>query len=72
MSLDSDLHWIGKLNSNSAFAVAADSKVGCFLEYVVDYIVEDKRIHNTIDVVVGNIGVAVVVLFVVDLDLAIR
>ena len=67
MSLDSDLHWIGKLNSNSAFAVVADSKVGCFLEYVVDCIVEDKKIHNTVDAVVGNIGVAVVMLFVVDL-----
>ena len=68
MSLESDLHWIGKLNSNSAFAVVADSKVGCFLEYVVDCIVEDKKIHNTVvDAVVGNIGVAVVMLFVVDL-----
>ena len=67
MSLDSDLHWIGKLNSNSAFAVVADSKVGCFLEYVVGCIVEDKKIHNTVDAVVDNIGVAVVLLFVVDL-----
>ena len=72
MSLESDLHWIGKLNSNSAFAVVADSKVGCFLEYVVGCIVEDKKkIHNTVDAVVGNIGVVVVLLFVVDY-LAIR
>ena len=71
MSLDSDLHWIGKLNSNSAFAVAADSKVGCFLEYVVGCIVVDRKIRNTVDAVVGNIGVAVVMLFVVDY-LAIR
>ena len=60
------LNWqIGMLlSSNYAFAVVVDNKFGCFLEYVEDYIDEDK-IHNTIDVVVDNI--VVVAEFVLDL-----